>query len=139
MALVGSLGIWKFGFFRDVKESIERETAVTRAQAIVHNMEERAASLTDRARKLRIDARTREKAIEREEQQTAKTRQAVVALAQAARDAGLPKPSAAPDDGMQKSLTFVGRTLPASEVYAHSSAGRRMCVPTKNASKSPAA
>ncbi len=118
VALVGALGIWQFGFFSSVKEQIDRETAVTRAQHVVRNMEERAASLTDRARELRIDARTREKAIEREEQQTAKTKQAVVALAEAARDAGLPKPTAAGAEDLKKTLAFAGRTLAAAEVYS---------------------
>lgn len=117
VALVGALGIWQFGFFSNVKEHIERETAVTRAQAVVRNMEERAGSLTDRARELRIDARAREKALQREETQTAKTERAIVALAQAARDAGLPKPSAAGPDDLKKTLAFAGRTISAVEVY----------------------
>lgn len=117
VALVVALGIWQFGFFSNVKEHIKRETAVARAQAVVRNMEERAASLTDRARQLRIEARELEKPIEREEQQTAKTKQAVVTLAQAARDAGLPKPSAAAPDDLKKTMAFAGRTLSAAEIY----------------------
>lgn len=117
VALVSGLGIWQFGYFTDVKEQIERETAVTRAQRIVRDMEERAASLTDRARKLRIDARTREKAIEREEADTEKTRDAIKTLASLARKAGLPKPSEATDEDRKKTMPFKGRKLTASEVY----------------------
>jgi chromosome segregation ATPase len=117
VGLVGGLGIWQFGFFSDVKEQIERETAVARAQSIVADMEQRANSLTDRARELRIEARKREKAVEREEQQTAKTKQAVILLAKAARESGLPKPSAASEDDLAKTLAFAGRTLTAAEVY----------------------
>jgi len=118
VALVGALGIWQFDFFSDVKEQIERESAVSRAESIVRNMEDRAASLTDRARQLRIDGRAREKAIEREEERTAKTKLAVVALAQAARDAGLPKPSAASEDDLKRTLAFAGRTISAAELYS---------------------
>jgi hypothetical protein len=117
VALVIGLAIWQYGFFRDMKLQIERETAVARAQNIVRNMEERAAILTDRARKLRIDARSREKEMERDLERLSKTKQAVVTLAAAARSAGLPKPSEATTDDLQKSLPFSGRTLTAGEVY----------------------
>lgn len=117
VALVGALGIWQFGFFSNVKEQIERETAVTRAQTIVRDVETRANSLTERARELRIEARTREKAIERDESNAEKTTKAIVALATAARDAGLPKPTAAGPDDLKKTLAFAGKTLSASEVY----------------------
>jgi chromosome segregation ATPase len=117
VALVIGLAVWQYGFFRDVKQQIERETAVARAQTIVRNMEERAAALTDRARKLRIDARTREKEMERDVEHVETTKQAVVKLAGAARDAGLPKPSEATPNDLQKSLPFGGRSLTAGEVY----------------------
>lgn len=111
LALVGALGIWQFGFFSDVREHIERETAVTRAQAIVRNMEERARGLTDRTRELRIDARTREKAVEREAEQSSKTTQAITTLAKVAQDAGLPKPSEAGSEGMVKNISFGGNPV----------------------------
>jgi chromosome segregation ATPase len=117
VALVGGLGVWQFGFFSDVKEQLERETAVTRAQSIVASMEQRAESLTDRARELRIKARTQEKEVERDEAQTAKTQQAILTLAAAARERGLPKPSAASEADRQQTIAFAGRTLTADEVY----------------------
>lgn len=117
VALVVGLGVWQYDYFNSVKQQIERETAVARAQSIVGDMEKRGAELTDRARQLRIDARTREMTIERDEAQTAKTKAAILALAGAAKTGGLPKPTAATPDDLKKTLAFAGKTLPASEVY----------------------
>ena len=117
VALVGGLGVWQFELFSDVKEQLERETAVARAQSIVRDMESRAALLTQRARKLRVKARTQEKEVERDEAQAAKTKKAIATLAQGAKNAGFPKPSAASEADRQKTMVFCGRTLPAAEVY----------------------
>lgn len=118
LILVGGLGYWQFGFFSDVKQSIERETAVTRAQHMVGNMETQAKGLTERARQLRIRARTQEKEVDRDTQQAEKTKLAIVKLAAAAKEAGLPKPSEATDEDRAKTLAFAGRTLTAVEVYS---------------------
>ncbi len=116
-ALVGAVGVWQFGYFNNVKQQIERETAVTRAQNIVRDMESRAATLSKRARELRVEAQTRDKALQREEEQANKTRQAIVKLAEAARSAGLPRPSEAGPDDLKKTLNFAGRMMAAGEVY----------------------
>ena len=117
LALVGGVGVWQFGYFNQVRLQIERETAVARAQAIVRDMESRASTLSKRARDLRIEAQSREKAVLREEEQTRKTREAIVALAQAARAAGLAKPSEAGPEDLKRAFQFAGRMLTAAEVY----------------------
>jgi hypothetical protein len=73
--------------------------------------------MTEKARKLRVDARAKEIAVEREAEQLNKTRLAMTALANAAREAGLPKPSEAGQEHRQKTLTFAGRTLTGEELY----------------------
>jgi len=117
LALVGGIGVWQFGYFTEVKETIERETAISRAATIVKQMEDRAASLTERARELRIRARSQEKEVERDIQQADKTKRAIGTLASAAKDAGLPKPSQAQAEDRSKTIAFAGRTLTAAEVY----------------------
>lgn len=121
LVLVAGLGIWQFGFFSkkvdEVTLQIERETAVARAEGMIRNTERQAAELTEKARKMRIDARAKEIAVARDAEQLQKTRLAMAALAKAAREAGLPKPTEAGDEALKKTLSFAGRTLSGAELY----------------------
>ncbi|MCY2991267.1 MAG: hypothetical protein NTY19_25845 [Planctomycetota bacterium] len=121
LTLLAGLAIWQFGFFskkvQEVTNQIERETAVARAEGMIRDTERRAAELTEKARKLRIDARAKELAVEREAAQVQKTRLALAALANAAREAGLPKPTEAGEDDLKKTLVFAGRSLTGAELY----------------------
>lgn len=118
LTLVIGLGIWQFDYFSQVKQQIERDSAVHRANMIVGDMEKRGAELSERTRKLRVDARTREKQLERDEAQTSKTKAAIQSLAKAAIISGLPKPTEATPEDLAKTLSFAGKSLPASEVYS---------------------
>ncbi len=121
LALLTGLAVWQFGFFskkvQEVSLQIERETAVARAEGMIRDTERQAAELTEKARKLRIEARAREIAVERGAEQVEKTRLATAALAKAAREAGLPKPTEAGPDDLKKTFTFAGRTLTGAELY----------------------
>jgi len=116
-----ALAIWQFGFFsakvEEVKTQIDRETAVARATAMIRDTQRRAEELTDSARRLRIEARSREIAVKRDADTLEKTRLATVTLANAAREAGLPKPSEAGADDLNKTISFAGRTLTGAAVY----------------------
>lgn len=121
VALLAGLGVWQFGFLSakvdEVSTQIERETAVARATAMIRDAERRADDLIEKSRQLRVKARAQELAAERTAATAAKTRQAMTALATAARSAGLPKPSEAGEAELAKTINFAGRTLTGAEVY----------------------
>jgi chromosome segregation ATPase len=120
-ALLIGLAIWQFGFFsakvQQVTTQIERETAVARAESMIRDTERRADDLSQKAQKLRVEARAKEIAASREVENLDKTRAATAALATAAREAGLPKPSVAQEEHRKQTLAFAGRTLTGEEVY----------------------
>jgi len=113
--------MWQFGFVsakvEQVSTQVERKTAIARAEAMIRDTERRATELSDRARELRIEAQTREIAAEREAEQDQKMRLALGALAVAAREAGLPKPSDAKEGDLEKRFSFAGRNLSGDGVY----------------------
>jgi len=121
LAVLAVLAIWQFGFFsrkvEEVTTQIERDTAVARAEGMIRDTERRAAEMTDKARRLRIDARAKEIAVERDAERINTTRLAMTALANGAREVGLPKPSEAGEEHLTKTLTFAGRTLTGEELY----------------------
>lgn len=121
LVLLAGLAIWQFGFFskkvEEVTLQIERETAVARAESMIRNTERQAVELTEKARKMRIDARAKEIAVARDAEQAQKTRLAMAALAKEARQAGLPKPTEAGGEDLKKTLSFAGRTLSGAELY----------------------
>jgi len=100
----------------EVSTQIERETAVARAEARIREIEKRAEEIGEKARELRIKARASELAEEREAESREKTQTAMKNLAEAAKAAGLPKPSAMSPDDLKKTVAFAGRNLTGQEV-----------------------
>jgi len=88
------------------RDTIGRRAAARAAKAVFWNRRLR-----------RIDARAKEIAVARDAEQVQKTRLAMAALANAAREAGLPKPTEAGDEDLKKTLGFAGRTLSGAELY----------------------
>jgi chromosome segregation ATPase len=121
IVIVGLL-TWNYGYLSrkidEVSTQIERETAVAKAEARIRAVEEKAGQIKEKARQLRIEARSREMALERDDQKRAKDAEAIQALVAAAKDAGLPKPSEAKADSLEKTLVFAGKTLRGHEAYA---------------------
>ncbi len=102
---------------RALRKQVDRQTAVARAERMIEDMTNRAAALTGQARNLRIEARTREKALERERERLRRKKEAVLLLAQAARSHGLRKPSQQQEKDLGKLVVFGGRQLSGREVY----------------------
>ena len=102
---------------RALRKQVDRQTAVARAERMIEDMTNRAAALTGQARNLRIEARTREKALERERERLRRKKEAVLLLAQAARSHGLRKPSQQQEKDLGKLVVFGGRQLSGQDVY----------------------
>lgn len=100
----------------EVSTQIERETAVARAENRIRDIEKRAEDIGEKARDLRIKARTQELSEERQAESRLKTQAAMKNLADAAKQGGLPKPSAMGPDDLKKSIAFAGKSLTGQEV-----------------------
>ncbi len=119
-ALLLGAAIYHYGFLSkqvaDVSTQIERETAVARAEGRIRDIEQRADDIAEKARKLRIDARARELGAERDSETRVKTQAAMQNLADAAKQAGLPKPSTMGPDDLKKPVSFAGKSLTGQDV-----------------------
>lgn len=119
-ALLLAAAVYHYGFLSkkvdEVSTQIERETAVARAEGRIRDIEKRADDIGEKARKLRIDARARELAEERDVESRIKTQAAMKNLADAAKQAGLPKPSVMGPDDLKKPVAFAGRNLSGQDV-----------------------
>jgi len=121
VALLGGLAVLQFGWISSqIQESrarIEAQQAQLRVAQVMREAQREAVGLSNRATELHASARKLEMASERESESVAKTRLAISKLADAAKQAGLPKPSQAKSEHLAKEIQFAGRTLSGADVY----------------------
>ncbi len=124
LAVILLIIIWQYGFFskqvNEIKQKIDRATAVDRAEAMIENTKKQADSLQERSRAMKIKARSTELGVEREEDDLSKTEFAVKQLAQTIKSAGLPKPSeigTLTDEQKKMKIVFAGNEGTAMDAY----------------------
>lgn len=124
VAVVAGVAVWQFGFFsekaQDVANQVKRSTASARVESAISTYRAKIDDLDGKARKYNVDARKLELAWERENEAVEQLKEAVVRLASAAKNAGLPKPSEAlelTDEQRAVTLPFGNKTIAAPEIY----------------------
>lgn len=127
LAVILLIIIWQYGFFskqvNEIKQKIDRATAVQRAESMIEDTKKKADSLQVRSRELKTKARATELGVEREEDDLSKTESAVKQLAQTIKSAGLPtleklsEIETLTDEQKKMKIVFAGNEGTAIDAY----------------------
>ncbi len=121
IALLGGLAlvqfVWLSARIQDSHARVDVAKARMEVARLMQETRQEVVGLTGRAKELRLSARRLEIALERESESLEKIQLVISKLADAAKQAGLPKPSEAQGENLDKEIEFAGRTMSGAEVY----------------------
>lgn len=124
LAVIILVSVWQYGFFNkqmnNAMKKLDRATAVQRAEKMIRDTQAKADGMNDRSRELKIEARSMEIGLERQQEDLAKSESAYKQMAAALKAAGLPKPSemgTLTDEQKKTPIVFAGKSGTAADAY----------------------